>query len=150
MMSRSSVLLAAWIAIQGLAGGYVATQLQVSGDLRLFLPARTTEEQRFLIDGLGEGPAARLVLVALEGADPETLVAASKTLVEDLHSSPQFFRVENGSTDIRELPERLFAYQYLLSPTLDEQRLDAPFLRSALQDRLKDLSRRRPPSSSQS
>ncbi|MCT7061866.1 hypothetical protein, partial [Salmonella enterica] len=39
-----------------------------------------------------------------------------------------------------ELDDALLPYRYLLSPTLDDQRLDAAYLRDQLEQRLDDLS----------
>jgi predicted exporter len=75
-MSRSPaalLLLALWVAALVAAATVVQRQLSIVSDLRLFLPAPATAEQRMLLEGLGEGPAARVLVVALGGAPPEEL-----------------------------------------------------------------------------
>ena len=42
----------------------------VSADLRLFMPAPRTEEQKLLVQNIGESPASRLLLVAIGGDEP--------------------------------------------------------------------------------
>ena len=67
------LLLAAWIAAIAAAGLFAARHLAVASDLRLFLPTAGTADQRWLLDTLGEGPAARVLVVALSGAAPDKL-----------------------------------------------------------------------------
>src|SRR3546814_3324623 len=69
-----------WRAALLLAGGWISAHLQLTGDLRKFMPAPETPEQKLLIDELGEGPGSRLLRVALSGADAPTLAAQSKAL----------------------------------------------------------------------
>ena len=58
---------AAGIALAGAAAGalgwVVGQHLQLSGDLRKFMPAPQTPAQHLLMDELGEGPGSRLLLV---------------------------------------------------------------------------------------
>jgi len=129
-----------WLAVLLLVGWQVSRSLQLSGDLRRFMPAAQTPAQKLLIDELGEGPGARLLLLALSGAPEETLARQSQALRARLAARPQFATVANGAgAGLESIPERLRPYRYLLSPTLDTQRLDAPFLRAQLQARVQDL-----------
>ena len=132
--------LVAWLVAIGLAAVYVASTLQLSGDLRLFLPSPKTAEQRFLLEGIGEGPASRLLLVGLAGAPTEELVASSRALAGGLRDRTEFLRVDNGESDLGDLPERLLVYRYLLSAGLDDRRLDEATLERALRARLRDLA----------
>ena len=134
-----SWLLAAWLAAVALAGFYVTSTLRVSGDLRLFLPAPRTEEQHLLLEGIGEGPASSVLLVALEGGDPQALADASRALAGALRGRPEFLRVDNGESTLGDLPEALMNYRYLLSPAMDDGGLEVPRLRRELQARVRDL-----------
>jgi predicted exporter len=134
-----SWLLAAWLAAVALAAFYVMSTLRVSGDLRLFLPAPRTEEQQLLLEGIGEGPASSVLLVALEGGDPQALADASRALAGALRGRPEFLRVDNGESTLGDLPEPLMNYRYLLSPAMDGEALDVPRLRRELQARVRDL-----------
>ena len=78
MNRRGWVLLAAWCGLLALGIFWVQTHLSVSADLRLFMPSPRTEEQRLLIQNIGESPASRLLLLALQGCDPYSLAALSK------------------------------------------------------------------------
>ena len=138
--SRAAGWLLAWCLAIVLLGAYVWHGLHLSGDLRLFLPEPSTPEQRMLLKGIGEGPAARLLLVAIEGAGEDKLAQASRELAARLRARDEFVRVENGAGGLDSIPESLLAYRYLLSPTLDVERLDEGMLRRELTARLRDLA----------
>jgi predicted exporter len=131
----------AWFALWAAAlGGLLAAVLQtlhVSADLRLFLPQAATTEQALVLEGIGEGPAARLLMLSLEGADSAGLAETSQRLVEALRGNPSFRVAANGSGDI---PRWVIDNRYLLTASFDERPLDAETLRIALQDRLQDLA----------
>jgi predicted exporter len=117
----------------------VGSRLQVSGDLRLFMPAPQTADQRLLLGSLGEGPGARLWLVALTGAAPEVLADHSLALRDGLRERPEFSRVMNGEQGLEDFDETLLPYRYLLSPTFDDATLDGDYLRTQLRARVQDL-----------
>jgi predicted exporter len=135
-----ALLLAGWIALLVLAALYVRSTLVVDTDLRLFLPAATNEEQHLLLEELGEGPASRLLLIALEGAAPEALAQTSIALAAALEDDPTYTFVANGRVDAGAIPERLLPCRYLLTTAFDDHPLDAATLRRALESRLKDLA----------
>jgi predicted exporter len=142
-MSRSPaalLLLALWVAGLVAAGAVAHRHLSVTSDLRLFLPAPATSEQRLLLEGLGEGPAARVLVIALGGAPPEQLADASRALVEGLRGDDAFRFVANGDFALDEVPDALLPYRFLLSPTLDTEPLDENALRAALVARSRDLA----------
>jgi len=145
MTQRSRLALALlWLAALLLIGWWVSRTLQVSGDLRRFMPTAETPAQKLLIDELGEGPGSRLLLLAVSGDDAETLATQSQALRAKLAADPQFKLVANGDSGLEDFPERLRPYRYLLSPTLDAQRFDtgafdAQFLREELDARVQDL-----------
>lgn len=126
-----------WLALLVACAVLVAPRLQLTGDLRKFMPDPQTPAQTLLIDELGEGPGARLLLVALSNADPATLAAQSASLRERLQGNAQLALVANGSeADLAAIPDRLRPYRYLL---IDPPALDAAALRDALDERLQDL-----------
>lgn len=142
-MKRSAtalLLLAVWMAGIIAAGAFARRHLEVSSDLRLFLPAPETAEQRLVMDGIGEGPAARVLVIALEGAPPEQLADTSRALVDALRDDDVFVLVANGALAADAFPEALLPYRYLLSSTLDTQRFDVDFLTAALAERVQDLA----------
>src|SRR5690606_14108271 len=130
----------AWLVVLLGLGAWLSQSLTVSGDLRRFLPDARTAEQRLLIEELGEGPGSRLLLVALSGAAPAELAAQSQAVHAALADDPRFVFVANGAeAGLDAIPERLRPYRYLLSPRLDDGRLDEAMLADALEARLQDL-----------
>ncbi len=137
---RAIAIGAVWIALLLVLGAYVLATLKVSGDLRLFLPAPRTRTERLILEEVSTGPASRLLMVALEGAGSEQLAATSQQLAVALRSDSRFRLVANGENPLSTVPEALLPYRYLLSPTLDHERLDAGFLHRELATRERDLA----------
>mgnify|MGYP006189906027 CR=1 FL=1 len=132
--ARRLGLALAWLALLLLAGWWIAPRLELSGDLRKFMPSAQTPAQKLLIDELGEGPGSRLLLLALSGADADVLAAQSDALRARLADDPRFVLVANGgAAGLAAIPERLRPYRYLLSPTLDTTSLDATYLGDQLE-----------------
>src|SRR4029077_11310675 len=96
--------------------------------------------QALLLDEIGEGPAARALVVALEGAPAERLAEVSRALVESLSVSTQFRWVANGDVPLDAFPDDLLPYRFLLSPTVDSRELNAEYLRDDLPSPARDLS----------
>ncbi|MFL6591779.1 MAG: MMPL family transporter [Luteimonas sp.] len=128
-----------WLGLLLGAGWLVGQHLQLSGDLRKFMPSAKTPAQKLLMDELGEGPGSRLLLVALSGDDPSALARQSQQLRRALSASSLFAFAANGDLGADAIPERLRPYRYLLSDTLDDRRFDAATLREALDARVEDL-----------
>lgn len=142
-MSRTKTaiaLLLAWIAVLVAVGWYAKQELVIGADLRLFLPSPTTPEQRLLLEEIGEGPASRVLVIAIAGAAPEVLADTSREFVAALSASKSFRLVANGEVSLDAIPEKLLPYRYLLSPTLDSNAFDAGFLHEQLQARARDLA----------
>jgi predicted exporter len=141
-VSRASraTLLIGWIAVIALLGWYIQSSLTISGDLRLFMPSPKTHVEKLLLEEIGESPASRLLLMALEGAAPEALAESSQAFATALRADPAFGLVSNGATSLDAIPESLLPYRYLLSPTLDTAKFDAPYLHEQLTERLQDLA----------
>jgi len=128
-----------WLALLLGAGWLIGQHLQLSGDLRKFMPAPQTPAQHLLMDELGEGPGSRLLLIGLSGDDPQALARQSQQMRKTLAANPLFALVANGDVGLDAIPVRLRPYRYLLSDTLDTQPLDAATLRDALDARVEDL-----------
>lgn len=133
-------LLTLWIAALALLGWFVQRQLVIGADLRLFLPNPVTPEQRLLLEEIGEGPASRVLVVALEGADAPVLADVSRALVDSLRENPNFSVITNGEMSLDAVPDELLPYRFLLSPTLDTQPLDEKYLHGELLARGRDLA----------
>jgi predicted exporter len=129
-----------WLALIVALGWVVTQHLKISSDLRDFVPPARTPDQQLLLQEIGRGPGSRLLLLAISGAPRARLAELSRGLDQALARDPAFVRVANGSANLAKLARDLLPYRYLLSPTLDSHRFDAPYLRAQLQQRVEDLS----------
>jgi predicted exporter/predicted hotdog family 3-hydroxylacyl-ACP dehydratase len=137
---QALALLCAWLAALAILGWFVQRELVIGADLRLFLPTPTTPEQRLLLEEVGEGPASRVLAIALDGAPPEQLADISRELSTSLRDSKEFRLVTNGEFTLDAVPDELLPYRFLLSPTLDTQRFDTQYLHAELLARSRDLA----------
>ena len=117
-----ATLLLVWLLVLAGLGWTVSQRLHVSSDLRSFMPAPTTPDQRLLMEQVGEGPGSRLLLLSISGATDASLAALSQGLVAALKHDPRYTQVINGSFDLGALDASLLPYRYLLSPTLTPSR----------------------------
>jgi len=137
--ARRGLLLVAWIATVAILGWIVDRHLVIGTDLRLFMPSPQTPQERLILEEIGEGPASRMLLLAISGPDPQAAADTSRALTAELRASGEFRLVANGESSLDAIPDSLLAYRYLLSPTLDRSSLDAGFLRAQLEERVRDL-----------
>lgn len=133
-------LLIAWVALLGIFGALIQRNLVVGADLRLFLPNPTTPQERLLLNEIGEGPASRVLVVALSHAAPEKLAATSRDLAAALAGNTELQLVANGDASLESIPDRLLPYRFLLTSTFDRHPLDKSYLRTELTARARDLS----------
>lgn len=128
-----------WLLLLLAAGMWLAERMQVSGDLRKFMPDAKTPAQKLLLDELGEGPGSRLLLLALSGATPSELARQSQALQQRLTQDAQFELVSNGNhAGLEAIPARLLPYRYLLVDLADDA-FSSHNLHEELQARLQDL-----------
>ena len=127
--------------VLGFATWFVATRAQVENELSRLLPEGATPTERLLLTELQTGATGRLILMALEGRDPDLLAAASKQLAAWMRGSGAFQYVGNGEQAwTKEERERLFQYRYALSPNVQESTFNRDHLRDSLELRLSDLT----------
>lgn len=135
---RPAILIWAALAI---GSGWIVVHAPVKTDLTAFLPVAATPTQELLLGQLQEGAASRVVLIAIEGAKPEALAAASRELARQLKASGLFAHVNNGEFQlVEEARDALMRNRYLLSPTVTEQRFTEQSLRGALSENLQLLA----------
>ncbi|MCC7461664.1 MAG: hypothetical protein IT480_04285 [Gammaproteobacteria bacterium] len=134
------LLFLAWVLLLSLGALYVQRGLVISADLRLFMPAARTPEERLLLDEIGEGPASRLLLAAIGNAPAEALADTSRALAAALRTESSVRWVSNGEVSADAIPDRLLPYRYLLSPRIEHERFDAPALTRVLTARARDLA----------
>ena len=97
--ARRVLSIGAWWLLLAMLGAFVQLHLVVSSDLRSFMPPPRNADQRLLLDEIGEGPASQLLLIAIGGAPPPRLAAASRALSRQLRDDAHFARVLDGEVD---------------------------------------------------
>ena len=116
-MSARLRMLIIWLVCVGFAAVVVVRAHYIT-DLSAFLPANPTPAQQLLVDQLRDGPASRLILIAIEQGDAASRARASLALVERLRKDPEFSSVNNGEAAAGQRDrEFLFQHRYLLSFT---------------------------------
>ena len=139
-MTRPGAAGLIWALLVIIAAG-IAARATYTADLSAFLPRSPSATQRLLIEQLRTGPAARLILVALEGADARTRARLSVQLARELRSDPRFIAVNNGdAASLERDREFLFRHRYLLSETVTPQRFTVAGLHAAIADSLDVLA----------
>jgi predicted exporter len=94
-----------------------------------------------LVDQLRDGPASRMILIAIEQGDAASRARASLSLVERLRKDPEFSSVNNGEAAAAQTDrEFLFQHRYLLSEAVKAQRFTAAGLSSAIRDTIDNLA----------
>lgn len=132
-------LLIGWIiALVGVAAWTVHT-LQITTDLRSFMPPPQTADQKLLMEQIGEGPGSRLLMLAISGVDDERLAELSRTFSAALRKDDHFSQVVNGEFNAGMLDDTLLPYRYLLTSSFDTEPLDAAVLADELSQRVEDL-----------
>jgi len=139
-MTRPGAAGLIWALLVIIAAG-IAARATYTADLSAFLPRSPSATQTLLIEQLRTGPAARLILVALEGADARTRARLSVQLARDLRSDPHFIAVHNGdAASLERDREFLFRHRYRLSETVTPQRFTVAGLQAAIADSLDVLA----------
>lgn len=119
----------------------VIARSHFTADLSAFLPSHPTAEQQMLMDQLKDGLASRLILVGIDGADPQTRATLSKTIARKLRSDPAFVSVNNGEEVTAERDRKyLFNNRYLLSPAVTPEHFSTAGLRAAISDSIDQIA----------
>ena len=109
-------------------------------DLSAFLPRNPTPSQQLLVDQLRDGPAARLILIAIEGGSVEACAKVSIAMAAGLRRDLQFAAISNGEAEAEQSSrEFLFKHRYLLSDQVTAARFSAAGLHDAI-DTIGDLA----------
>ncbi len=133
-------VLIVWLGCVAFAAIVVARARYIT-DLSAFLPAHPTPTQQLLVDQLRDGPASRLILIAIEQADVASRARVSLAVVERLRKDPAFSSVNNGEAAAGQRDrEFLFQHRYLLSEAVDAQRFTSAGLSAAIRETIDNLA----------
>jgi predicted exporter len=123
-----------WVALAGFAAVIVA-RARYTTDLSGFLPRTPTAAQRLLVEQLREGIASRLIIVAIDGADPAKRARVSAAMARRLRGDANFTSISNGEAAASD-SDVLFENRYVLSESVTLERFTALGLTNAIQDTL--------------
>jgi predicted exporter len=140
MNARRTGVIAVWLTCLALAALILARARYIT-DLSAFLPENPTPMQRLLVDQLREGPASRVILIALERGDATIRARISVAMARRLRLDREFLSIENGEPVTAERDrEFLFRHRYLLSETVTAQHFSAAGLRGAIEETIAGLA----------
>ena len=129
-----------WAMLVIIAAGIVA-RATYTADLSAFLPRRASATQRLLVEQLRNGPAAHLIIAAIDGADAGSRAQVSARLGAQLRTDPAFVAVANGdAAQLARDREFLFRHRYLLSSAVTPERFTASGLHAAIAASLDELA----------
>jgi predicted exporter len=129
-----------WALLAVLAAIIVA-RATYTADLSAFLPRRASASQQLLVEQLRAGPAAHLIIAAIEGGDVRSRARVSAQLAARLRTNPAFLAVSNGdAAQLERDREFLFRHRYLLSASVTPQRFTAAGLHAAISESLEALA----------
>ncbi|MDF2458540.1 MAG: conserved rane protein of unknown function [Nitrospira sp.] len=131
---------ALWLLAMLLGLWLVVTKVVVHSELGDLLPDGTTAPQRLLLTQVRSGQAGRMLLLAIEGGNPDELADISKSLRERLQATGHFVFIANGNQTVERRDwDILFRWRYLLSPQVGPESFSSQSLRRTLEQRLDDL-----------
>ena len=132
MTGASRTAVALWVALL-IVSGIAISRIKLTTDLTALLPRAADRMQTLLVAQLRDGVAARLILIGLEGAAPEALAEASRTIARRLDASALFTYVNNGDpAQFAVERDVLMSHRYLLSSAVTPDRFTAKALRASL------------------
>jgi predicted exporter len=133
MIAARLIALALWIAGL-LVSGAIILHTTFSTDMSAFLPRSPNPAQQVLVDQLREGVVSRLILLAIEDADADTLASLSKALAHELRGAEGIGIVNNGeSVGLDRDRDVLWRNRYLLSPAVTPGHFAPAALHAALE-----------------
>ncbi|MGC1729138.1 MAG: hypothetical protein WA747_07130, partial [Steroidobacteraceae bacterium] len=132
-MTRSGAVATLLWGGLALVAALVVAHASYTADLSAFLPRSPTASERVLVEQLREGLAARLIMVAVAGADAHTRAQVVAGLAQRLRTDPAFVAVDDGdAAGSGATAELLFEHRYLLSDSVTPQRFSVAGLRTAI------------------
>ncbi len=133
------VALLVWLGVVA-AGLLLIARAQFSTDMSAFLPRSPDAQQRVLVDQLRTGLVSRLLMVGIDGADPQLRAEVSQHLAARLRRLPDFASVNNGqAVDAGRDYAVVFDHRYQLD-AINASTFSAAGLRASIDDALAQLA----------
>jgi predicted exporter len=140
MNRRRAGIAALWLCCVA-AASIIVVRAHYITDLSAFLPAKPTPKQQLLVDQLRDGPASRLILIALEHGDAGSRAQVSSAMAARLRRDREFTSVNNGEPVSADRDrDFLFQHRYLLSDNVSAARFSTAGLHAAIADTIDDLA----------
>jgi predicted exporter len=140
MMAPRGRIIAVWLACV-IGAAVVVARAHYVTDLSAFLPARPTPAQQLLVDQLRDGPASRLILLALEGGDAGDRARIARATARSLRQDSRFSNVADGEAISAQRDQAyLFEHRYLLSDAVSPARFTVAGLRAAIEETIDSLA----------
>ncbi len=116
----------------------IVTRFELTVDLGYFLPAPTTDQEKVLVDRLGQGPGSRILFISVSLADGQSATEQQTQLSKALLATGLFSKIISGDTDmgIAAIPADIRENRYLLT----DVDLSEAGLRAALLERRADMA----------
>jgi len=135
---HSSRISLVWLSIAIIAVTILWFRLQLSFDLSVFFPQKSSLSHDILLEQMKDGPGSRLLVIGLSGGHDEQLESISDQLKQRLSQDQAFINVMNGDFEVDEIqiPAPLDQYYLLLT---DYDYSEAA-LHAAFTDRQRDLA----------
>lgn len=127
-----------WAVVTLLAASVIWSRLALTVDLAFFLPGPSTEQEKVLMDRLGQGPGSQLLFISLHGRGQQELRERSRQFKSALVDSGLFSTVLNGQEEItrESIPPVIWNNRFLL----DDIDWTVAGLQAAFDRRLADLA----------
>jgi predicted exporter len=87
-MTRLRIVPLALWAVAVVLAAIVVARANYSADLSAFLPRAPSARQQLLVEQLRDGPASRLLLIAIEGGDAAARAQLSQAMARQLRMDP--------------------------------------------------------------
>ncbi len=140
MSVRDRAVIAVWLAVLAVAA-MIALRAHYVADLSALLPARPAPGQRLLGELLRDGPAAKTILVAIEGGDAADRARAARALAARALESREFATVDDGDRAGFARAQRfVFEHRYVLSRAAAAHLATATALHRAIGRTIEDLA----------